>query len=153
MSYDINFWFTKPGQTFNDWAESFDGNYPPDEQHQLATALHQVRTQVQSILPDAEVREEAGGIALDDDASTLSFGYSPHGVSLSCPYKRGAASARIPLMYDIAATVSASTDLQAYDPQIDAVATNSNLDAAIDAYERTAAFAESLLSRPSFDAS
>lgn len=148
MSYDINFWFPKPGQTFDDWAESFDGTYPSDEQHRLTATLHKVRTQVQSILPDADARDEMGGFALDDDASTISFGFSPQGVSLSCPYKRGTASARIPLMYDIAETVVSLTGLQAHDPQIDTVARISNLDAAVRAYEQTASFAESLLSRP-----
>ncbi|MBS4729890.1 hypothetical protein MSM1_16575 [Mycobacterium sp. SM1] len=114
MSYDINFWLPKPGQTFDEWAESFEGTYGPQEQHLLAAALQQVRTQAESVLPEAEIREEAGGVAFDDDATGISFGYTPTGVSLSCPYRCGTGSTRIPLMYDIAATVASLTGLQAY---------------------------------------
>ena len=148
MSYDINFWFPQEGQTFDDWAESFDGTYPPHDRQRLGAAVPDVRTQVHAILPGAEVDDEPGGFALDDDASTISFGYSSQGVALSCPYRTGAGSSRVPLLYDIAHTVASLTGLRAWDPQTDAPVRGVHLDVAIGSYEKTARFAESLLRRP-----
>lgn len=51
-------------------------------------------------------------------------------------------------MYDLAGTVAALTGLQAFDPQTDTAVSVSNLDKAVKAYEQTARFAASLLSRP-----
>jgi hypothetical protein len=148
MSYDVNFWFPQPGQSFDEWAEAFDGTYPSVERQRLRDALGEVRTQVSSLLPDAGVVEQDDGFAIDDDESAISFGYSPSGVSLSCPYRHGAGASRIPLVYDIATTVASLTGLEAWDPQTDSPVEPSNLSMAVEVYERTARFAESLISRP-----
>lgn len=147
MSYDINFWFPRAGIVFEDWAESFDGIYSIEEQRLLAAALDGVRVQTRMALPASEHSECDDGFALDDEATAISFGYCPSGVSLSCPYRRGGGEFRITAMYAIAQAVSSRVGLQAYDPQIEGIAEPRNCPAAIHAYEEAARFAESLFSQ------
>ncbi|WP_139360090.1 hypothetical protein [Mycobacterium sp. D16Q16] len=147
MSYDINFWFPRVGTVFEDWVESFDGIYPVEEQHLLAAALDGVLVQARTALPASAYSECGGGFALDDEATAISFGYSPYGVSLSCPYRTGGGEFRITAMYGIAQAVSSCVGLQAYDPQIEGIAEPRNRAAAIHAYEEAARFAASLFSQ------